>query len=207
MEATLTPLPYPYDALEPTLNAETVRIHHTHHQAAYVKGWNTANAELRKGQSENWPSINEKAQSDWMRSVSEEQVFNAAGVILHEMYWENLCPIGQGGGPSSALVNHIDTCFGSLQEMLREMIQVGTAIDGSGWIILVWVPRFQQLVIQPTQIHEMRWIPGVMPLIVIDVWEHAYYLNYQSSRAKYLTDIWKNVNWHTVNNRFQWGTK
>ena len=207
MEAKLTPLPYPYDALEPTLNAETVRIHHTKHQAAYVKGWNTANAELRKGQSENWPSINEKAQSDWIRATEEAQVYNAAGVILHEMYWENLGPIGQGDRPSPALISQINTCFGSINEMVREMIQAGTAIDGSGWIILVWTPRFQQLVIQPTQIHEMRWIPGVMPLIVIDVWEHAYYLNYQSSRKKYLTDIWRNINWNAVNVRFQWGTK
>lgn len=185
MKAKLKPLPYPPDALVPFLGPETVRIHHGTHQAGYVKGWNKGLAKYPKGLPD-----------------YEDLVFNGAGVILHEMYWENLTRGGQGGEPSMPFVKAVARCFGTPLRMIHEMIDIGNAIQGSGWVILAWIPRFQQLLILPIQKHELRWIPGAVPLLVIDVWSHAYYLDYPGNRAGYLNMIWHHVDWRIVSRRF-----
>jgi Fe-Mn family superoxide dismutase len=137
-----------------------------------------------------------------LRGAYESLAFNGAGIILHEMYWENLCPEAYSGYPSDEFHHCVERCFGSTANFLHEMIETGSAIRGSGWVILAWIPRFSQMVILPIQEHEMRWIPGAVPLIVIDVWEHAYYLQFQNRRADYLRRIWRHICWPVVNARF-----
>lgn len=194
--AKLKPLPYAYDALSPTIGEETVRIHHDTHQAGYVKGWNETEERLKYVRSKGKPS------GGMLRGAYQSLAFNGAGIILHEMYWENLCPPAASGMPSKAFEKCAIRCFGSPQELIDQMIETGSAIRGSGWVILAWIPRFDRMVILPVQEHEMRWIPGATPLIVIDVWEHAYYLQYQSDRTRYLQQIWQHINWPVVNRRF-----
>ena len=193
--ADLRPLPYREDALAPFLDARTVRIHHDKHQAGYVKGWNKGEARQKKLRGR-------RGSPGMLRGLYEGMAFNGAGVILHEMYWENLCPPAASGMPSKAFEKCAIRCFGSPQELIDQMIETGSAIRGSGWVILAWIPRFDRMVILPVQEHEMRWIPGATPLIVIDVWEHAYYLQYQSDRTRYLQQIWQHINWPVVNRRF-----
>jgi Fe-Mn family superoxide dismutase len=175
----LRPLPYAPNALEPVIDGRTVQIHHGKHQASYVKGWN-------EGKS---------------------PAFNGAGVILHELYWENLCPVGTSQPPSASFLRAVQTQWPTLQAMAAEMVEVGKGIQGSGWVVLTWVPRFQKLVILPILVHENGWIPTAVPLLVIDVWEHAYYLKYQSSRVDYLHQVWNLVNWGVVSQRFAAGLR
>lgn len=181
----LLPLPYPPATLAPTIDPETVLIHHDKHQASYVKGWNELVGKPTKDLAQ------------WQRLA-----FNGAGVILHEMYWENLCAAGHGGAPSAELQQCLNRCFGSTERMAQQMVNVGAKIEGSGWVVLAWIPRFDQQVILPIEIHQNGWIPTAVPLLVIDVWEHAYYLQYQSRRADYLRLIWHNVNWNVVSQRY-----
>jgi Fe-Mn family superoxide dismutase len=194
--AKLTPLPYDYNALEPTIGRETVNIHHNKHQASYVKGWNETQERLKRARKSGQQS------GGMLRGVGQSVAFNGAGIILHEMYWENLCPSGSSPEPTQAFLHCAARCFGTAHNMVEEMAAVGAAIRGSGWVVLAWIPRFQQMVILPISNHEDGWIPGAVPLLVIDVWEHAYYLDYQAARAEYLKLIWHNVNWAVVSRRY-----
>lgn len=187
MRATLKPLPYAYTALSPILKERTLHLHHDKHQNGYVKGWNRI-----------WPKKN-KTVDDW-RNLT----FHGAGVILHELYWENFTPAPNRTRPSKQLEEAMVHFFGSPDAMAQEMVDVGTAIQGSGWIILAWIPRFQVLTLLPIQNHELNWIPGAVPLLVMDVWEHAYYLQYENRRKEYLTALWPCVNWRAVSDRFRY---
>jgi Fe-Mn family superoxide dismutase len=197
--AKLKPLPYGYDALSPTIGEETVRIHHDTHQAGYVKGWNETQKRLKDTRG--------RASGGMLRGAYQSLAFNGAGIILHEMYWENLCPVGASPPPSQSFVNCADRCFGSFQNLVDEMAEVGVVIRGSGWVVLAWVPRFDRMVILPVSDHQDGWIPGAVPLLVIDVWEHAYYLDYQAARKTYLQLIWHNVNWAVVSRRYHEATR
>lgn len=194
MPATLKPLPYSYESLEPTIGSQTVKLHHDKHQAGYVKGWNETVERLDRSRAK----MSDGSLRDSYRSLA----FNGAGVILHELYWDNLCPVGQSPAPSRAFVNAVTRDFGSFERMTHEMAGVGTAIRGSGWAVLAWVPAFQRMTILPVSEHQDNWIPGAIPLLVLDVWEHAYYLDYQSARNEYLNMIWNNVDWGVVSRRF-----
>lgn len=194
MPARLTPLPYSYDALEPTIGQATTHQHHDNHQASYVKGWNEAEDRLIR--------VRGSATGPMLRATYESLAFNGAGVILHELYWENLCATGTSRPPSRDFVQCVTRCFGSMQNLVNEMASIGTVIRGSGWIVLCWIPRFNRMILSPIKDHENGWIPGAIPLLVIDVWEHAYYLDYQSARARYLQLIWQNVNWAVVSDRY-----
>jgi len=192
--AKLKPLPYSYDFLLPTISRKTVTLHHDKHQASYVKGWNEGEERLKKSRH--------GASGAMLRGIYDGLAFNGAGVILHELYWENLTATGTSGPPSKAFIRCVDRCFGSGQTLVNELASVGAAIRGSGWVVLCWVPRFQRMVIAPIYNHEDGWIPGAVPLLVIDVWEHAYYLDYENARAEYLRLIWANVNWEVVSQRY-----
>jgi len=183
--AKLKPLPYSTNALEPTLGAESVEIHHGTLQAKYVKNWN-------KG----------IAARPHSRKDYENLAFNGAGIILHEMYWENLMPVGESPLPSPQFLSCVQRCFGSLQTLVDQMAGIGTVIQGSGWIVLAWIPRFERMVLLPIRNHQNGWIPGAVPLLVIDVWAHSYYLDYQAARNRYLQLLWHNVNWGVVSSRY-----
>lgn len=194
---SLKPLPYPDTFLEPFLSAKTLKQHHGHHQKAYVDNWNKISSLL-----ETQRNRSEGDKGAMLRGLYESQAFNGSGIILHEMYWENLAPFEKSIAPSVEIIQCMIRCFGSVRQCLVDMVDVGTNIHGSGWVILAWVPRFDRMMILPVNQHQNNWIPGAIPLIVIDVWEHAYYLEVASDRNTYLKGIMSHLNWSTINRRF-----
>ena len=196
----LPPLPYPDDELEPIIDAVTVNIHHTGHENSYYEGLDEAldHLEATRGIKDVPTTMRRRMRLGLAQTVA----FNAAGAVLHKLYWDNLCQPGAGGNPSRALHEQIALDFGSAPNFVEEFSDVANAIRGSGWAILVYSPFFRRLFILPVENHENRWIPGVVPLLIVDVWEHAYYLKHQNKRADYIRDIWRAVNWQVVSHRF-----
>jgi Fe-Mn family superoxide dismutase len=182
-EYVLPKLPYAYEALEPVIDAATVTLHHDKHHNAYVAGFN--------GTLKKIVEAREKGDYASLKALDKDLAFHGSGVVLHNMYWENLCPKAELKEPTSgAFFDQVKADFGDLAKLKAEMGAAAKAVEGSGWSVLVWEP--QKLTI---------W--GVIPLLVIDVWEHAYYLKYQNNRAAYVDALWGIVNWATVEKRFK----
>ncbi len=193
-EYTLPPLPYPYEALEPVVDAATVRLHHDVHHAGYVKGANAALQALEAARK----SGDYQLVDHWSKKLA----FHTSGHLLHALYWENMAPVGKGGAPSKELNAAIQAAFGSLDAMKAQLSAAAKAVEGSGWGVLGYSPFDQTLVLLQCENHEKKAIWAVIPLLVVDVWEHAYYLKYQSKRADYVDAWWSVVNWDDVSKRF-----
>lgn len=197
-EYTLPGLPYAYDALAPHIDEQTMRIHHDKHHQGYVNGLNTAVgklAEIRSGRGD--PGVLEH----WQRKLS----FNAGGHINHTLFWANMAPEGSGGGgePEGRLMDAIRRDFGSFADFDKFFRDSAASVEGSGWAWLVREPLSGRLMV--TQMHNQQdsLFAGTAPLLGVDVWEHAYYLNYQNRRADYLLAFMKVVNWAEVARRFE----
>lgn len=195
----LPPLPYPDTALEPVIDARTVSLHHNGHEASYYDGLQEALDHLESTRGIQAPA---KLRRRMRLGLAQAIAYNGAGAILHKLYWENLGPAGQGGEPTKALHAQIVHDFGSPQQFVEEFTDIANAVRGSGWAVLVWVPWMEKLVVLPVENHQNEWIPGAVPLLVVDVWEHAYYLKYANKRGDYIRDIWGLVDWNTVSRRF-----
>jgi Fe-Mn family superoxide dismutase len=195
----LPPLPYPEDALEPVIDAKTVGIHHNVHEAGYYDGLEEALDHLESTRGVQAPA---KLRRRMRLGLAQAIAFNGAGAILHKLYWENLTQSGKGGSPSPELHAQILRDFGSPEQFVEEFSDIANAIRGSGWAVLTWVPWMGRLVVLPVHDHQNEWIPGAQPLLIVDVWEHAYYLKYQAKRADYVKAIWGLVNWPVVSQRF-----
>ena len=199
MAFELPALPYAYDALEPTIDQQTMTIHHDKHHAAYV---NNLNAALEKA-----PELADKSIEDLIRNLDSapESVKtairnNGGGHINHTMFWETMTP-GGATEPTGALKDAIDQAFGSLDELKAKFNAAGAGQFGSGWAWLVKdASGALQVVSTPNQDNPLA--QGHTPLLGNDVWEHAYYLNYQNARPKYLEAWWSVVNWDVVAKRF-----
>lgn len=192
----LPPLPYAYDALEPYMDAETVKLHHDKHHQGYINGLNAADAALaRARQSGDYAMI-----KHWER----EAAFNGSGAFLHDMFWTNMAPPKSGGGgqPAGELMEQIKKDFGSYEAFTKQFTAATTAVEGSGWGILTWQPQGKQLFILQAEKHQNLTQWGAQPLLVCDVWEHAYYLKYQNRRPDYVAAWWNLVNWKDVAERF-----
>lgn len=196
----LPALPYPDEELEPVIDARTVNIHHTGHEASYYAGLDEAlsHIESTRGIKDVPVTMRRRMRLGLAQTIA----FNAAGAVLHNLYWQNLCQEGSSGKPSKALHDQIVSDFGSPQNFVEEFSDVANAIRGSGWAVLVYSPFFQRMVILPVHDHQNEWIPGAVPLLVVDVWEHAYYLKHANKRADYVRDIWRVINWQVVSHRF-----
>jgi Fe-Mn family superoxide dismutase len=190
---TLPDLPYDVSALEPHLSAEILELHHGKHHAAYVAG---ANATLEKLEAV-------RAANDFATLVGLEKTFafNLSGHILHSMYWENLSPDG-GDKPTGELAAAIDESFGTFDKMKAHLTQATVLVQGSGWGALSWEPTGQRLVIEQIYDHQGNAAANGDKLLVIDAWEHAYYLQYKNLRAAYVDAVWNVVNWADVSRRF-----
>jgi len=193
-EYTLPDLPYPDDALEPHLDAQTLKLHHDKHHAGYVKGANAATKELA--------AARDKGDYKLIDHWTQKLAFHASGHLLHSLYWQNMAPAGKGGKPSKALGDAIKAAFGDVDKLQAQLVATAKTVEGSGWGILGWQPFDQALVILQCQNHEKLAIWSVVPLLVVDVWEHAYYLKYQNKRADYLAAWTKLINWKDVSDRF-----
>lgn len=192
-EHQLPPLPYAYDALEPHISREIMRLHHDKHHKSYVDGLNKAEKEMEKARKTNDFQL--------IKHWEREAAFHGAGHYLHTIFWTIMSPTG-GGKPTGHLAKMIDLSFGSFEHFKNHFTQAAKNVEAVGWAILVWVPRTKRLEILQAEKHQNLSQWDVIPLLVLDVWEHAYYLQYKNERENYIKNWWNVVNWNEVSNRF-----
>jgi superoxide dismutase, Fe-Mn family len=195
---TLPDLPYDPAALEPHLSAQIVALHHGKHHAAYVNG---ANATLEK-----LDAARAAGNYDTLVGLEKSLAFNLGGHVLHTMYWENMSPDG-GGEPDGVLGTAIAEHFGSFAQFKAQFTQSVVSVQGSGWGLLTYEPLGKRLIIEQLEVHHESTVLGGVPLLAIDAWEHAYYLQYQNRRAEYADAIWNVMNWSDVSQRLTAATK
>ena len=189
----LPPLPYPYNALEPVIDQQTLTIHHNIHHKKYVDDLNQAeSAALEMRKSGNFANIN---------LIEENLAYNGSGHILHSIYWTIMTYPNTGGNPGNTTNALIKSYFGSFDAFKEQFTQAASKVHGSGWGILGYNPYFQHLEILQAQRHENLTQWGIIPVLVCDVWEHAYYLQYQNRRDDYIKSWWTLVNWQEVETR------
>ncbi len=197
-EYLLPDLSYDPGALEPHLSGQIVELHHSKHHAAYVKGANTALEKLAEARA--------AGNFDSLVGLEKSLAFNLGGHVLHSMYWANLSPDG-GDKPVGDLAAAIDEHFGSFDAFRSHFSQAATLVQGSGWGIFSWEPVGRRLIIEQLEDHHENTTLGAVPLLAIDTWEHAYYLQYQNRKPDYVEAIWNIVNWADVGRRFAAATK
>ena len=193
MPHELPPLPYAYDALEPYYNEETLHLHHDKHHAAYVTGLNAAEEKVQAAlKSGDFAAA---------KVLAKEQAFHGSGHILHSIFWTNMKP-GGGGVPTGAPADAINRSFGSFDAFKGLFLATTNAVEGSGWGILAYRKMDDALVILEAEKHENLTQWGVVPILVLDVWEHAYYLQYKNVRADWTKVFMEHlVNWDDVGKR------
>jgi Fe-Mn family superoxide dismutase len=198
MAHSVPPLPYDYNALEPHIDEQTMRIHHDKHHAAYV---NNLNAALEKH-----PELQNKTAEDLVKGINTvpEAIRtavrnNGGGHVNHTMFWEIMGP-GKGGEPTGRVADAIKSAFGSFDTLKTQLNDAGVKRFGSGWAWLI--DSGGKLVIESTANQDSPLMEGKKPILGVDVWEHAYYLKYQNRRPDYLAAWWNVVNWDAVNKRF-----
>ena len=194
----LPDLPYGYKALEPHMSDEVLRLHHDKHHAAYV---NAANVLLDRISA----ARNDEADLDF-KSVLKSLSFNVAGHILHEIFWKIMAPVDSGNNkPSGKILEAIEKEFGSFDRFKKEFSQTALSVEGSGWAILAFHKEHGghgSFSIIQVEKHNVNFYPEQKVLLCLDVWEHAYYLDYKNDRAKFIENWWNIVNWEEVNDRF-----
>jgi Fe-Mn family superoxide dismutase len=193
----LPPLPYDFSALEPVISGAIMELHYTKHHQAYVNNLNAAVEKYAAAESKNDIAA--------MVSLQAALRFNGGGHINHSIFWTNLAPKEKGGGegPSGDLKKAVESEFGSIEKFIETMSATTLAIQGSGWGWLGYHKERQRLVIATCANQDPLCMTGLVPLLGLDVWEHAYYLQYKSARADYLKNIWQVVNWKNVEQRYQ----
>ncbi len=194
MAHTLPELPYAYDALEPHIDEQTMRLHHDIHHNGYVTGLNNAEEKLAEARDSGEFGLTKH----WER----EAAFHGAGHLLHSIFWTNMGPDG-GGEPGGELSDAINGDFGDFDKFKSHFSAAANQVEGSGWGILAYRPFDGKLVILQAEKHQNLTQWGVIPLLVIDVWEHAYYLKYQNKRPDYTAAFYNVINWSNIENRFK----
>ena len=197
-EYTLPDLPYAYDALSDVIDEQTMRIHHDKHHAGYVKN---ANAALKQLEAIRLDSGDAGLLQHWERSLS----FNMGGHVNHTLFWTGMAPEGQGGGgqPVGNLANMIIRDFGSFKGFSDQFTGAASKVEGSGWGWLVYEPIARRLMVLQMQNQQDMMFAGAVPLLGVDVWEHAYYLKYQNRRADYVNAFMRIVNWGEISRRLE----
>ena len=190
----LPELGYDYGALEPHVSARILELHHGKHHKAYVDG---ANLTLEK-----LAVARESGDLSGIVGLEKTLAFNLSGHVLHTMFWTNLTS-GGSDRPSGELAAAIDDGFGSFTQFRAQLSQATATVQGSGWGALTWEPLGERLIIEQIYDHHANSIQSGTPLLVIDAWEHAYYLQYENRRAEYIDAIWNVINWHDVAGRFE----
>jgi Fe-Mn family superoxide dismutase len=191
---SLPELPYDYAALEPHLSARILELHHDKHHKAYVDGANKVLARLEEARSSgDYGSINQ---------LEKNLAFHISGHILHSLFWKNLSPDG-GEKPSGELAAAIDEYLGSFDGFRAQLTEAASNVQGSGWAALSWEPVGHRLIIEQVYDHQGNVGQGGPPLLVLDMWEHAYYLQYENRKTEWVDAYWNLVNWPDVTGRFQ----
>ena len=196
MAHELPALAYEYSALEPYIDGPTLRLHHYKHHKAYVDGLNNAEAKLQEAR--------EKADFALVKHWMRELAFHGSGHILHSLYWAVMAPSGKGGGgkPEGDLLRRLESDFGSFDVFSKQFSATAVAVEGSGWAVLAASPLANKMEILAVEKHQDLTQWGCIPLLTVDVWEHAYYLKYQNRRADYVDAWWNVVNWPEVAKRW-----
>jgi superoxide dismutase, Fe-Mn family len=190
---TLPDLPYDYSALEPHISGKIMELHHGKHHAAYVKGANSVLEQLDE----------ERQKDDFARLTALERAlaFNLSGHILHSIFWKNMAPKG-GGTPQGDFANAIQKDFGEFGRFRKQLTEVASTIMGSGWAAVVWEPVGKRLLITQIYDHQSNLAQAGVPLMVIDAWEHAYYLQYQNRKTEFFDAVWQVWNWQDIAKRY-----
>ncbi|MGD0978690.1 MAG: superoxide dismutase [Candidatus Bathyarchaeia archaeon] len=192
----LPKLPYDYGDLQPYMSKEQLTIHHDKHHQGYVNGANAILQKLDKARKEG-------ADLD-VKSTLKELSFNIGGNLLHSLFWNNLAPPKKAGGkPGGALGDALDKEFGSFDRFKKEFTQAAQSVEGSGWAVLTIDKQTKRPTVMQVEKHNTNVYPGFHILMVLDVWEHAYYIDYKNDRAKYIEAFWNIVNWNKPNERLQ----
>ena len=190
----LPDLPYDYGALEPYISGQIVALHHDKHHRAYVDGANRTLDQLEAALT--------RRTFESVGPLEQALAFNVSGHILHSLYWQNLAPHADGE-PTGALAEAIERHFGAAEVLRQQISSTAASIMGSGWAALIWDTLSGQLLVTQIHDHQSSTIQGAIPLLVIDAWEHAYYLQYQNVKTKYIDAFWKVCNWGMVAQRFE----
>ena len=192
MTYTLPDLDYDYGALEPHISAQIMELHHDKHHAAYVAGANTALEKLAEAREcGNFAAINK---------LEKDLAFHLGGHINHSVFWKNMSPDG-GGEPDGELASAIDEFFGSFDSFKSQFNEVANGIQGSGWSMLVWDTLGQRLNINQLFDQQGNLPVGQLPILQLDMWEHAFYLQYKNVKGDYVKAWWNVVDWANVSER------
>ncbi len=195
----LPPLPYKVDALEPHISKDIVDVHYNGHHKGYVNGANqflermekVIKGELQPGQYD-------------VQGLMRGLVFNINGHKLHAIYWQNMAPAGKGGGkPGGLLADLIDKQFGSFERFKQVFTETANSLPGTGWTVLYYDTETGNLQIMTVENHFMNQIIELPVLVIVDEFEHAYYLQYKNKRADYINAWWNVVNWDDAENRLR----
>jgi superoxide dismutase, Fe-Mn family len=191
---TLPDLRYDYGALEPHISGRIMELHHDKHHAAYVKGANTTLEKLEQAR--------EKDDLSTLAGLEKALAFHLSGHVLHSLFWQNLAP-KSGGRPGGELAAAINEHFGSFDKLKRQMNEVAGTIMGSGWAALMWEPIGKRLITAQIYDHQSNVNQAGVPLLVIDAWEHAFYLQYENRKTEFFEAVWNVWNWQDVSERFE----
>ena len=191
---SLPALDYDYSALEPYYSARMLELHHDKHHKAYVDGVNTTLEKLA--------GTRESGDLSSIVGLEKTLAFNLSGHVLHSIFWKNLSPSG-GHTPDGELAAAINEFFGSFDKFKKQLTQATATVQGSGWGALSWEPLGERLFTEQIYDHQGNTGQGGVPLLVIDAWEHAYYLQYENRRPEYVDAIWNVIDWSDVAARFQ----
>ena len=186
-------LPYPLNALEPYYSKETLVLHYDILYVGYVNNTNKTEEKLKKAREEN--------NFENIKCLEKDLSFFGSGAILHELFFTNMGP-AVPTSPSVELMKQINTDFGSYDKFKSQFTESSKVVEASGWNLLVWVPKFKKLEILQCEKHQNLTLWGCVPLLVLDMWEHSYYLQYKTNRADYINAFWNIVNWNVVNKRW-----
>lgn len=190
----MIPLPYTLKALEPYYSKETLDLHYNILYKGYVEKTNNVLRKLEEARRANDYSN--------IKCLEKELAFQGSGAILHKLFFENMSPPNQQNPLELKIMQKISEDFGSINNFKRQFSEAAAVVEASGWCILAWVPEFEQLVILQCEKHQDLTLWGCIPLLVLDMWEHSYYLQYQTKRPEYISAFWNIINWREVNRRF-----
>ena len=191
----LPDLPYDFGALEPHISGRIMELHHDKHHAAYVTNANTTLDKLEEARS--------KEDFGGAPHLERALAFNVSGHILHSIFWQNLAPKRGGPPPSGALAAQLTNDFGTFEKFKKQLNAASSTIMGSGWGALVWEPLAQKLMTVQIYDHQSNITQSGIPILVMDAWEHAFYLQYENRKVDFFEAVWNLWNWEDVAARFE----
>ena len=187
-------LPYSLDALEPYYSRETLNLHYNVLYKGYVNKTNDVLTKLEVARSTNDYSN--------IKCLEKELSFQGSGAILHQLFFENMISPKNMTSIDYQLIQKITNDFGSVENFKKQFAEAAAVVEASGWCILAWVPKFNKLEVLQCEKHQNLTLWGCKPILVLDMWEHSYYLQYKTSRQEYISAFWNIINWNVVNERF-----